>query len=122
MNATDMPLANVGDLVRVNVDGGQVRGIVNSVSISANLKEVWQTIQIGEETANVWSAFKQILPREPLLVGTLSSTEGKTSLMTLIDGGVISVRGTGTGGAKYYIRAGRIENEAPNLKQSEIVI
>ena len=122
MNATDMPLANVGDLVRVNVGGSQVRGIVNSVSITANLKEVWQTIQIGEETANVWSAFKQILPHEPLLVGTLSNTDGNTSLVTLIDGGVISVRGTGSAGAKYYVRAGRIENEAPNLAQSEIVI
>jgi hypothetical protein len=122
MNAADMPLANVGDLVRVNVGGSQVRGIVNSVSITANLKEVWQTIQIGEETANVWSVFKQILPREPLLVGTLSSTDGQTSLITLIDGGVISVRGTGTTGAKYYVRASRIENEAPNLIQSEIVV
>lgn len=122
MNATDMPLANVGDLVRVNVGGSLVHGIVNSMSITANLKEVWQTIQIGEETANVWSVFKQILPREPLLVGTLSSTDGNTSLITLIDGGVISVRGTGTAGAKYYVRAGRIENEAPNLTQSEIVI
>ncbi len=122
LNSTDMPLVNVGDLVRVNVGDSQVRGIVNSVSITANLKEVWQTVQIGEETVNVWSVFKQILPREPLLVGTLSSTDGQTSLMTLIDGGVISVRGTGTSGAKYYVRAGRIENEAPHLVQSEIVI
>lgn len=122
MNATDMPLVNVGDLIRVNIDGGQVRGIVNSVSISANFGNVSQTVQIGEETANVWSAFKDILPRDPLLVGTLSSTDGQTSLMTLVDGGVIRVRGTGTANAKYYIRAGRIENEAPNLVLSEIVV
>lgn len=122
MNATDMPLANVGDLIRVNVDGSQVRGIVNSVSISASLGNVSQTLQIGEETANVWSAFKQILPQEPLLVGMLSSTDGATSLMTLIDGGVVRVRGTGSVNAKYYIRAGRIENEAPNLVLSEIVV
>lgn len=122
MNATDMPLANIGDLIRIAIDNTQVRGIVNSISISANLKSVLQTVQIGEETANVWSAFKQILPSEPLLVGTLSSTDGQTSLMTLVDGGVIRVRGTGTANAKYYIRAGRIENEAPNLVMSEIVI
>ena len=122
MNATDMPLASVGDLIRVNVDGSQVRGIVNSVSISASLGNVSQTLQIGEETANVWSAFKQILPSEPLLIGTLSSTDGQTSLMTLVDGGVIRVRGTGTTNKKYYIRAGRIENEAPNLVLSEIVV
>jgi hypothetical protein len=122
LNSTNMPLVNVGDLVQVNVGSEQVRGIVNSVSITANLNEVWQTVQIGEETSNVWSVFKQILPREPLLVGVLSGTDGQTSLMTLIDGGVISVRGTGTVGSKYYVRAGRIENEAPNLAQAEIVI
>lgn len=122
MNATDMPLANIGNLIRINIDDTQVRGIVNSVAISANLGNVSQTVQIGEETANVWSAFKQILPSEPLLVGTLSSTDGQTSLMTLVDGGVIRVRGTGSVNAKYYLRAGRIENEAPNLVLSEIVV
>jgi hypothetical protein len=122
MNSTDMPLANVGDLVRVNVGDSQVRGIVNSVTITANLKEVWQTIQIGEETANVWSVFKQILPREPLLVGTLSNTDGQTSLMTLIDGGVIRCRGVGSNGEKWYIRAGALESKAPALTLSEIVI
>lgn len=122
MNATDMPLANVGDLIRVNVDGSQVRGIVNSVSISAGLGNVSQTLQIGEETANVWSAFKQILPSEPLFIGAVSSVSGETSLMTLIDGGVVRVRGVGTVGQKYYIRAGRLENEAPNLVLSEIVV
>jgi hypothetical protein len=122
MNSNDMPLAKIGDLVKINIDGGQVRGVVNSISISADFGKVSQTITIGEETANVWQSFKDLLPRDPLLVGTLASTDGQTSLMTLIDGGVISVRGTGTVGSKYYIRAGRIENAAPNLAQSEIVV
>jgi hypothetical protein len=122
MNATDMPLANVGDLIRVNVDGGQVRGVVNSVSVSANFGSVSQTIQIGEETANVWSAFKQILPSDPLLVGVVASVSGETSLMTLIDGGVIRVRGVGAVNEKWYIRNGALESKAPSLTLSEIVI
>lgn len=122
MNSTEMPLAKIGNLVKINIDGGQVRGVVNSISISANLGKVSQTITIGEETANVWQGFKELLPRDPLLVGTLSNTDGQTSLMTLIDGGVIRVRGTGVVNQKYYIRAGRIENEAPNLDIDEIVI
>jgi hypothetical protein len=122
LNATDIPLAKIGDLVRIDIDDGHVFGVVNSVGISANLGKVSQTITIGEETANVWQGFKELLPRDPLLVGTLSNTDGQTSLMTLIDGGVIRVRGTGTVNSKYYIRAGRIENEAPNLVVSELVI
>jgi hypothetical protein len=122
MNSIDMPLANVGDLVKIKIDGGQVRGVVNSISLSADFGKVSQTLTIGEETANVWQGFKDLLPRNPLLVGTLSNTDEQTSLITLIDGGVIRVRGTGTIGAKYYIRAGRIENEAPNLVVNEIVI
>jgi hypothetical protein len=118
----DYPLVNVGDFVRINIDGGQVRGVVNSVSIDATLDSVNQTIQIGNESTSIWNAFKEILPSSPLLVGTVASVSGETSLMTLIDGGVIRVRGTGTTNAKYYIRAGRIENEAPNLTLSEIVI
>ncbi len=122
LNATDIPLAKIGDLVRIDIDDGHVFGVVNSIGISADLGKVSQTITIGEETANVWQGFKELLPRDPLLVGTLSNTDGQTSLMTLIDGGVIRVRGTGAIGSKYYIRAGRIENEAPNLVMNEIVI
>lgn len=117
-----MPLAKIGDFVKINIDGGQVRGVVNSISVSADFGKVSQTLTIGEETANVWQGFKDLLPRDPLLVGMLVSTDGQTSLMTLIDGGVIRIRGTGVVGSKYYIRAGRIENEAPNLVVSEIVI
>jgi hypothetical protein len=32
------------------------------------------------------------------------------------------VRGTGTVGNKYYIRAGRIEGDAPTMTQNEIVV
>jgi len=62
------------------------------------------------------------MPRDPLLVGTLSSTDGTTSLMTLIDAGVVRVRGTGTVGNKYYLRSGRIDGDAPNMTQNDVVI
>jgi hypothetical protein len=42
--------------------------------------------------------------------------------MTLIDGGVVSVRGAGIVGGKYYIRSGRIEGDAPNMTQQEVVV
>jgi len=116
------PLAEIGQLAAITIGGETERGIINSVSIEAGLGRVSQTVQIGEETANVWALFKELLPRDPLLIGTLASTDGTTSVMTLIDGGVVSVRGTGTAGGKYYLRSGRIEGEAPAMAQQEVVV
>lgn len=122
MDGTIVPLLEVGQFAEITVDSQPVRGIINSVQIEAKLDSVRQTIQIGEETPNTWAMFKELLPRDPLLVATLAETDGSTSLMTLLDNGVVRVRGTGTVGGKYYIRSGRIDGEAPNLTQDEIVL
>ena len=118
----EFPLVGIGDFVRINIDGGQVRGVVNSVAIAASLDKVSQTVQIGNESTNVWTQFKEIMPSSPLLVGTVASVSGETSLMTLIDGGVIRCRGVGGVGEKWYIRGGALESKAPSLTLSEIVI
>jgi hypothetical protein len=118
----DYPLIGIGDFVRINIDNGQVRGVVNSVGIDATLDSVNQTIQLGAESANVWTQFKDILPSSPLLVGTVASVSGETSLMTLIDGGVIRCRGVGAIDEKWYIRNGALESKAPSLAISEIVV
>jgi hypothetical protein len=122
MDGTLVPLLAVGNLVSVTVDNVAINGIVNAVSLVASLSSVRQTIQIGEETPNTWALFKELLPRDPLLVATLSVTDGATSLMTLLDNGVVRVRGTGSVGAKYYIRGGKIDGAAPNLTLSEVVV
>jgi hypothetical protein len=120
------PLAEIGMLASVGLGAEDVRGIINSVSVDVRSDEknltVSQTLQIGEETPNAWALFKELLPRDPLLVGALASTNGATAVITLLDGGVITVRGTGTVGQKYYIRSGRIEGEAPAMVQQEIVV
>lgn len=122
LDGVTFPLLTAGQLVQVTLDGSPVLGIVNGVTISASLASVRQTVQLGEETPNAWSLFKELLPRDPLLVSTLSSTDGTTSLMSLLDGGVVRVRGTGTVGNKYYIRSGRIDGAAPSMVQNEVVI
>jgi|GEM_PF-1234433 len=122
MDGTLVPLINIGDYIGVTVGGVETNGIANSISINANHVEVTQQITIGERTQNSWVMFNELLPKDPMLVTTLSNTDGTTSLMTLIDGGVVRVRGTGTVGNKYYIRSGEIISEAPNLAQSEIVL
>lgn len=122
MDGDEFPLAEIGWLAQVTVDSVAVRGIVNAVSIDAALGSVRQTLTLGEATPNTWIQFKDLLPRDPLLIGTLSSTDGATSLLTLLDGGVVRVRGTGTVAAKYYLRGGKIDGPAPNLTQSEIIV
>jgi hypothetical protein len=119
---SDYPLIGIGDFVRINIDGGHVFGVVNSVSIDAALDSVDQVIQIGNESANIWTAFKEILPSQPLLVGTVASVSGETSLMTLIDGGVVRVRGVGAVGEKWYLKAGTLDSKAPALTLNEVVI
>ena len=118
----DYPLVNVGVFARINIDGGHVFGVVNSVSIDVSLDKITQTIQLGNESTNVWTAFREIMPSSPLLVGTVASVDGQTSLVTLIDGGVIRCRGVGAVNEKWYIRNGALESKAPSLTLSEIVI
>jgi len=122
MDATTVPLLDIGELLETTVDGTGIKGIVNSVSITVSPVEVWQTLTIGETTPNAWVAFTEILPKDPMLVATLTSTDGVTSLMTMLDGGVVRVRGTGTVGAKYYIRTGEIVSLAPSITQGADVV
>lgn len=124
MDGVTVPLIDIGDFVGLTVDAVETRGIVNAVSISAKHGEVMQSITIGESTPNTWVAFKEILPKDPVLVGEITSTDTITSLMLLADKvGVVRVRGTGTVGLNYYIQGGAIIDEAPNITQlADIVV
>jgi hypothetical protein len=122
MDGTTVPLINIGDFVGITVDGAETKGIVNAVTISVAATDVTQSIRIGENTENTWQAFNALLPKDPLLLGQLASTDGSTSVMSLLDGGVIRVRGTGNVNANYYIQSGQIQGDAPNLPSFEIVI
>jgi hypothetical protein len=114
----DFPLARVGWLLEVNNE----RAIINGVAINVEFGKVSQTITVGENTTNAYSKLLNLLPAQPLLVGQLVSTVGDVSILTLLDGGVITARGSGTVGANYYVRNGLIESAAPNLGMNEIVI
>lgn len=114
------PIANIGDLIHINLDGGSVRGICNAVSVAARLADksvsVRQTINLGEETPNVWAKFRTLLPEPPLLWGSILSThDDQTVTVVLADGGLMRVRGTGTVGQKVWLRDGAIEGAAPDF-------
>jgi hypothetical protein len=120
-------LASVGQLISATLDGTEYRGIVNSVGIDASLSNksvtVRQTLTLGDDTTNTWSRFKKLLPSDPLLIGNIEQiyTDGSATI-TLIGGGSMRVRGTGTTGQTVYVRQGMIEGQAPSLPQLEIEV
>ena len=118
MDGSALPLIHLGQLA----DIGGVRGIVNSVSLSATFSKVRQSIKIGETTSNDFTQFQTLLPKDPLLVGTIGSSSNGTSLITLLDGGIVRVLGVGNIGESYYIQSGRLQASAPNLPLTNIVI
>lgn len=64
---------------------------------------------------NMYSAFKKLIPDAPLLVGTVSTSDGDVKTITLQGGGVLKARGTASNGQKVFVRDGVIEGLAPNL-------
>ncbi len=122
------PLASMGNLLHVGLDDPQ-RGIINGVSVEATVDaktgktSARQTLQIGEDTPNVWSQFKNLLPANPLLAGVVDTAHGDgTSTVLLISGGYVRVRGDATPGSSVYIRQGRIDGNAPPLSQLDITV
>ena len=73
-------------------------------------------------TTNLWKRLKQLLPEDPLLVGTVDSVSTYGAVVELPDGSMVSVRGDATVGQKVFIRGGVIEGLAPSLATSLIEI
>lgn len=118
----DFPLADVGWLVEVNGERATVNGVeINAVS-TKDSTTVRQTLSFGENTNNPYSKLLYLLPTSPLLVGKVASVYGDNAILTLLDGGVITARGTGVVGKNYYVRNGLIESDAPDLVLNEVVI
>lgn len=109
------PLGEIGKLVKVQMDYGNVFGIVNGYSVSATPRKVRQTLTLGESTQNVWTELSKLLPQEPLLVGTVSAVSGDTVTVDLVGQGTVRVRGTAQTGDKVFVRYGKIDSIAPNL-------
>lgn len=72
---------------------------------------------------NLWAQFKTILPGAPLRIGAVSSVDiaSGTSRVTLLDGAVLTARGTSVAvGGKAFVRGDLIEGTAPDLPYGEI--
>ena len=67
---------------------------------------------------NIWDKFRSLLPKTPLMVGTILSIDQVKhfSRVELNGGAVIIVSGTSVSiGKKAFIRNGSIQSEAPDL-------
>lgn len=73
--------------------------------------------------ANLWKQFRDLLPNEPLQVGTVIAVSNTETTVEKADGTRLTVRGSGyTVGSHVYFRAGVIEGEAPDLPLIHIEI
>lgn len=117
----DFPLLEVGQLLEVEDVAGAVRVMVAGVQVQVERAgrgyAVHQSLTLGEDSGNLWSAFSRLQPRDALIVATVTAThsDGTTSVQPLA-GGTLRVLGSGYSvGALVYVRAGRIEEAAPAL-------
>lgn len=69
---------------------------------------------------NVYAALRGMLPKSPLMVATVASTTGESSIVTLASGDSLTVRGTGTVGDQVFVQGGYIQGPAPSLAELHI--
>jgi hypothetical protein len=72
--------------------------------------------------ANIFKAFVNMIPSDPLLVGTVSLVLTDMCNVDLVGGGTIRVSGTASLGDKVFIRGGIIIDSAPDLPSVNVTI
>lgn len=121
----DFPVADLGDLVRVDIDGGQsgpVTGISINVTASGNARQVRQTLNLGE-TRNDWVRLRSYTAQEARIYATVLADNGNgTVVVQTLNGGTLAVRGSASPGAKVWIRANRVEDTAPAMTLYNLIV
>lgn len=64
---------------------------------------------------SIYKKFLDLLPKQPLQIGLVTSVTGGVATLTLPDGGTTQARGEATVGQRVYFRGGAIEGQAPTL-------
>lgn len=71
--------------------------------------------------ANLLEQFRSLLPKNPLLIGTITATAGAQRYVVTDSGAAYVVRGDGAINDRVYFRpGGAIEGAAPSLTVVEI--
>lgn len=72
---------------------------------------------------NLWKQFADLLPDSPLLLGSVVSRNlDGSATIALLDGGTLRATGEASVGQRVLVRAGRIEEHAPDLPEIRIEI
>ena len=73
---------------------------------------------------NIWKQFEQLLPKQQIIIGKIISVNeiDKTSVIQLLSGETISVKGSGEIGTNYLIKDGTISNEMPDISSYDVTI
>lgn len=72
--------------------------------------------------SNLYKRLVALLPQAPLLTGVVLSTDGVSTVVSVLGGGSIVVRGTAEVGQTVYHRAGVIEGTAATLSGVDIEV
>jgi len=66
---------------------------------------------------NIWKTFDDLLPKDPLLIGTVTMyAANNTSVVSYLGGGTGVVLGQSVAiGSRAYIQSGKIQDAAPSL-------
>lgn len=66
---------------------------------------------------NIWTTFESLLPKQELVIGTITAVNSslKTVTLELISGESMIVKGTGNVGSLYLAKDGVITTELPAL-------
>ena len=71
---------------------------------------------------NVYRQFLDLIPAEPLQVGTVTAASGATCTVQLPGGGILQARGQAAVADQVFVRDGVIEGAAPALAVVSIEI
>ena len=105
-----------GTLVELVVDGTHWLDLVMSCQLECKFGSLTQTLGFGEGRGNAYARFRNLLPTDPLLTGTVVATwEDGTATVELPGGAEIRVQGSATVGQRVYVQSGSIQGEAPAL-------
>ncbi|PPC77946.1 hypothetical protein C4K68_07825 [Pokkaliibacter plantistimulans] len=74
--------------------------------------------------ANIWKQFENLLENDSTLLATVLSSQASTgtSVVTLLSGDRLKVRGTATQGATVLVKGGEIIQSAPAMDQYSMVL
>lgn len=123
----EFPLGSIGQLLEASISGIAHRGIINGISLHVSFEastgaSITQTLTIGDSTQNLWAKFMELVPQNPIRVGTVTASDTYHSTVQIVSGDLVTVRGSSGVGTVVYIQSGSIIGNAPTLSLSDLDI